>query len=81
MNTNTQAKTESRRALLGALAALTLTLGGLAASAGDAAAGGYGGGVRDRAGHSIGEEIPTLHGGLAGGIGGDSGSIVIPQGR
>jgi hypothetical protein len=79
MTTNLKVQTKSRRALIGTLAALTLTLAGLTASAGDAAAGGLAGGIGGDT-HRSGEEIPTLRGGLAGGIGGgDSGSIVIPQ--
>jgi hypothetical protein len=89
MNTNSKPRS-IRRALLGTLAALGL----VAAMVTPAAAGGIGGGVRDdvvmrsggpaggreySAGRGIGEEIPTVRGGLSGDIEGISGSIVIPQ--
>ena len=78
MTSNVTFQTKSRRALIGTLAALTLTVAGLSASIGDAAASGLAGGM-DGFGSRSGEEIPTLRGGLSGGIEGVSGSIVIPQ--
>lgn len=90
MKSNLNAHQTVRRAFLGTLASLCL----VAAMVTPAAAGGIGGGVRDdvvmrsgrsaggmeySAGRGIGEEIPTLQGGLSGGMEGFSGSIVIPQ--
>lgn len=74
MNTNSKSRS-TQRALLGTLAALSL----MAALVTPAAAGAKVGGGSDVAGHRSGEEIPTLRGGLAGSVGGDSGTIVIPQ--